>query len=58
MDSNTVLGRIMTLLSLKSEDEIKLAYAKLADGTILESPTFDVGESVEVVSQDGMFFLG
>ena len=53
MDSNTVLGRIMTLLSLKSEDEIKLAYAKLADGTILESPTFDVGESVEVVSEDG-----
>ena len=53
MDSNTVLGRIMTLLSLKSEDEIKLAYAKLSDGTILESPTFDVGESVEVVSEDG-----
>jgi len=53
MDSNTVLGRIMTLLSLKNEEEIKLAYAKLADGTILESPTFDVGESVEVVSEDG-----
>jgi len=53
MDSNTVLGRIMTLLSLKSEDEIKLAYAKLADGTILESSTFDVGEMVEVVSEDG-----
>lgn len=53
MDSNTVLGRIMQLLSLKNEEEIKLAYAKLADGTILESPTFDVGESVEVVSEDG-----
>lgn len=53
MDSNTVLGRIMTLLSLSSDKEIKLAYAKLADGTILESPTFDVGESVEVVSEDG-----
>ena len=53
MDSNTVLGRIMTLLSLKNEEEIKLAYAKLADGTILESPTFDVGETVEVVSEDG-----
>jgi hypothetical protein len=53
MDSNTVLGRIMTLLSLKGEEATKLAYAKLADGTILESPTFDVGESVEVVSEDG-----
>ena len=54
MDSNTVLGRIMTLLSVNTTDEeVKLAYAKLADGTILESPTFDVGESVEVVSEDG-----
>lgn len=52
MNSNTVLEKIMTLLSLKSE-EVKLTYAKLADGTILESPTFDVGESVEVVSEDG-----
>jgi len=39
MDSNTVLGRIMTLLSMK-DTEVKLAYAKLSDGTILESPTF------------------
>ena len=53
MNSNTVLGKIMTLLSLQSEEEIKLAFAKLADGTLLESPTFDVGESVEVVSEDG-----
>lgn len=53
MDSNTVLGRIMTLLSLKDDGQIKLTYAKLADGTILESPTFDVGETVEVVSEDG-----
>lgn len=53
MDSNTVLGRIVQLLSLKNEEDVKLAYAKLADGTILESPTFDVGESVEVVSEDG-----
>lgn len=54
MDSNTVLGRIMTLLSVKSEEDVKLTYAKLADGTILESPTFDVGEMVEVVSEDGI----
>ena len=53
MNSNTVLGKIMTLLSLNQEEEIKLAFAKLADGTLLESPTFDVGESVEVVSEDG-----
>ena len=52
MESNTVLGKIMTLLSLKNE-EVKFTFAKLADGTILESPTFDVGESVEVVSEDG-----
>jgi len=53
MNSNTVLGKIMTLLSLQSEEEVQLAFAKLADGTLLESPTFDVGESVEVVSEDG-----
>ena len=53
MESNTVLGKIMTLLSVKSEEDVKLTYAKLADGTILESSTFDVGESVEVVSEDG-----
>jgi flagellar biosynthesis GTPase FlhF len=52
MNSNTVLGRIANLLSLKSE-EVALTYAKLADGTILESSTFDVGELVEVVSEDG-----
>ena len=30
-----------------------MTYAKLADGTIVESPTFDVGEPVEVVTEDG-----
>ena len=53
MESNTVLGKIMTLLSVRPTEEVKLTFAKLADGTILESPTFDVGESVEVVSEDG-----
>jgi len=54
MESNTVLSKIMTLLSLdRKEGDVKLAYAKLADGTILESLTFDVGERVEVVSEDG-----
>jgi hypothetical protein len=52
MNSKTVLGKILTLLSL-NENEISLTYAKLADGTIVESPTFDVGEPLEVVSEDG-----
>jgi len=55
MNSNTVLGKIMTLLSLEKEDnkEEKLTVARLADGTLVESPTFDVGETVEVISEDG-----
>lgn len=54
MNSNTVLGKIMALLSLESkEGEEKLTIAKLADGTLVESPTFDVGESVEVIHEDG-----
>ena len=55
MNSNTVLGKIMTLLSLEKEDkkEENLTVARLADGTLVESPTFDVGETVEVISEDG-----
>ena len=55
MNSQTVLGKIMTLLSLKKEEkkEDKLTIAKLADGTLVESPTFDVGEKVEVINEDG-----
>jgi hypothetical protein len=41
----------MTLLSI--EKEVQFTYAKLADGTIVESPTFDVGEPLEIVSEDG-----
>jgi hypothetical protein len=51
MNSKTVLNKIMTLLSI--EKEVQLTYAKLADGTIVESPTFDVGEPLEIVSEDG-----
>ena len=40
-------------MTLLAKDEVELTYAKLADGTIVESPTFDVGEKVEVVSEDG-----
>ncbi len=55
MNSNTVLGKIMTLLSLDKheEKEENLTVARLADGTLVESPTFDVGETVEVISEDG-----
>ena len=54
MNSNTVLGKIMTMLSLEKEDnKVNLTVARLADGTLVESPTFDVGESVEVISEDG-----
>jgi hypothetical protein len=51
MNSKTVLNKILTLLS--KEEEVKLTYAKLADGTIVESPTFDVGETLDVVTEDG-----
>jgi hypothetical protein len=46
-----MLNKIMTLLSVK--EEVALAYGQLKDGTILESNTFDVGETIDVVSADG-----
>lgn len=52
MNSNTVLGKIMTLLSM-NRGEVEFTVAKLADGTLVESETFDVGESVEVIHEDG-----
>lgn len=52
MNSKNVLNRILTLLSMEGKEE-KFTYAKLADGTIVESPTFDVGEPVEIVTEDG-----
>ena len=52
MNSKSVLNKIITLLSTEDK-EVKLTFAELADGTVLESPTFDVGESVEVVAEDG-----
>ena len=51
MNSKTVLQKIMTLLS--AEKEVAFTYARLKDGTIVESPTFDVNEKVEIVSEDG-----
>jgi hypothetical protein len=52
MNATEVLKKILTTLALVKE-EVGFTYAKLADGTILESPTFDVGESVDVVTEDG-----
>jgi chaperonin cofactor prefoldin len=52
MNAKNVLNKILTMLSLES-DEVKMTYAKLADGTVVESPTFDLGEKVEVVTEDG-----
>ncbi len=53
MNSKSVLNKIVTLLSSEEKREVKLTFAELADGTVLESPTFDVGENVEVVGEDG-----
>jgi hypothetical protein len=38
---------------LNLTDEVTFTEAQTKDGTILESPTFDVGETVDVVSEDG-----
>ena len=50
MNATSVLNKIVTLLA---KEEVKMTYAKLEDGTIVESPTFDVGEPVEVVTEEG-----
>jgi hypothetical protein len=50
MNSKNVLNKILALLS---DDVMEFTDAQTADGTILQSPTFDVGEKVEVVSEDG-----
>lgn len=50
MNSKSVLNKIIALLA---KEEVKMTYAKLENGTIVESPTFDVGEPVEVVTEEG-----
>lgn len=52
MNSKDVLSKISRMLNLTSE-EITLTEAKTTNGAILSSPTFDLGEKVEVVSEDG-----
>lgn len=50
MNARKVLSKILTLLS---SEEVSLTFAKLKDGTIVESSTFDVGEALDIVSEDG-----
>lgn len=52
MNSKNVLNRILTLLSI-DDKAVEFVDAKDAQGNILQSKTFDVGEDVEVVSEDG-----
>jgi hypothetical protein len=52
MNAKQVLSKIISALSNEKE-VVNFTYAKMEDGTILESPTFDLGEDVEVVAEDG-----
>lgn len=52
MNAKNVLNRIATLLSL-DEKAVNFTDATTKDGTILQSPTFDVGETVDVIDADG-----
>jgi hypothetical protein len=52
MNAKTVLSKIVSLLS-KEEEEVELTYARLKDGTVVESSTFDVGEALFVIGEDG-----
>jgi len=50
MNAKKVLSRIAEFLS---SQEVNLTYAKLKDGTVVESATFDVGEDLFVIGEDG-----
>ena len=52
MNAKEVLNKIMTLLSIDN-NEVTLTDARDAQGNILQSPTFDIGEDVSVVAEDG-----
>jgi hypothetical protein len=52
MNAKEVLGKIMTLLSYDNKD-MNFTDARDAQGNILQSPTFDLGEKVDVVGEDG-----
>ena len=50
MTAKNVLNKIMTLLT---SDEVNFTDAKSANGDILQSPTFDLNETVDIVHEDG-----
>ena len=52
MNAKEVLNKIMTLLSVDN-NEVTLTDARDAQGNILQSSTFDIGEDVSVVGEDG-----
>jgi hypothetical protein len=52
MNAKEVLNKIMTLLSI-NDNEVTLTDARDAKGNILQSSTFDIGEDVSVVAEDG-----
>lgn len=52
MNAKQVLSKIATLL-FEDKEEVLFTEAKSANGDILSSPTFDLNEDVEVVSEDG-----
>lgn len=52
MNAKEVLNKIMTLLSVDN-NKVTLTDARDAQGNILQSPTFDLGEDVSVVGEDG-----
>ena len=52
MNAKEVLNKIATALSLVKE-EVAFTQAQSADGTILDSKTFDVNEDINMVSEDG-----
>ena len=53
MNAKEVLGKIATLLSFNESVEVQFTDARDAQGNILQSPTFDIGEDVSVVGEDG-----
>lgn len=52
MNAKEVLNKIMTLLSVDNKEE-NFTDARDAKGNILQSPTFDLNEKVDVVGEDG-----
>jgi hypothetical protein len=52
MNAKNVLSKIATLL-FEDKATVLFTEAKSANGDILSSPTFDLNEDVEVVSEDG-----